>query len=468
MISMRSSLLLAASVILFASSARAGGPLIVGGPSFGADGKPFTWASMPISYRVDGGPMASLNGTAVVDNAAGLKRVQSMLDVWANVPTAAISFTDAGPILPSGSFTGTDVASGKDFIAVYTSCVQAAQSPIVFDAEGKILTDLGMDPNSVIGFSTPCALDTAAGHITTAMVLLNGRFQDGVDNGKDNFELSADEFDAAITHELGHLLGLHHSQINLEVLDPLNQQQDQCSADDLAGLPLMFPYAACQARSSAGLPVLAPDDEAWISLLYPQPTTGNGKTAYSAVYTTITGTVLFSDGVNPVQDVNVIARAVDDPATPQDESLRTAFSSVSGYLFTGNPGQSVTANYLPCPRCPGGYSSANVGGSPMGTRDVKKIGYFEIPVRAGNYNLVFESVFDGFIFGSGVGPLDLPIAMPGTAPASASSTIKIVIGSPPGPVHVVLDGTPPPSDSFETLLRAPEVDALLTEAARAA
>ena len=69
-------------LILFAVlnpiSVHAGGPMVVGGPKFGVDAKPFTWdpAKMPIQYRVDPGPMAVSPGNAtVIDNAAGLQRV---------------------------------------------------------------------------------------------------------------------------------------------------------------------------------------------------------------------------------------------------------------------------------------------------------------------------------------------------------------------------------------------------------
>src|SRR5262249_52712692 len=142
------------------------------------------------------------------------------------------------------------------------------------------------------------------------------------------------EFDMAITHEIGHFLGLDHSQINLQLF--LNAPPT-CDLDNLAGLPLMFPISFCQARKDAGLPVLAPDDISWISSLYPNTNTPDN-------YGTISGQIFFADEVTPFQGINVIARQVDDPNTAADESRRVAVSAVSGYLFTGNPGQSVTGN----------------------------------------------------------------------------------------------------------------------------
>src|SRR6202008_816927 len=109
----------------------------------------------------------------------------------------------------------------------------------------------------------------------------NGKFQDGI-NISPNFELTANEFDEAITHEIGHFLGLDHSQINIDLLAPGNV--GKCDVDRLAGIPLMFPVEFCQARKDAGLPVLSPDDVSWISSLYPNAN-------FVSNYGTISGTI---------------------------------------------------------------------------------------------------------------------------------------------------------------------------------
>src|SRR5438067_1753540 len=180
----------------------AGGPILVGSPRFGIDGQAFTWdaAAMPINYRVDSGPMSSSpSGAVVIDNATALQRLASVVANWQNVPTAAISFHNAGSILASGDFTGGDVKTADQFIAVYESCLAGTQTPVVFDADGSIVSDLGISPDALIGFNMPCKLDGGTGHISSALVLLNGRFQDGV-NQQDNKELTAAQFDEAMTH----------------------------------------------------------------------------------------------------------------------------------------------------------------------------------------------------------------------------------------------------------------------------
>ena len=155
----------------------------------------------------------------------------------------------------------------------------------------------------------------------------------------------------------------------------------------------MFPFSFCQARKDAGLPILSPDDLSWISRLYPNSTT-------VSEFGTISGTIFFADGITPLQGANVIVCLVDDPSTSEDESRRVApASAVSGYLFTGNPGQSLTASM-------GVATENNTNGSQTGSRTPSLIGYYEIAVPPGTYTVEVESVFGAFVAGSGVGPLD--------------------------------------------------------------
>lgn len=425
----------------------AGGPLIVGGPAvgtrakFGIDGQPFTWnpAKMPIQYRVDPGPMAATSsGTTVISNATGLQRVQAMFGTWSAVQTAQISFTNAGGLLTVGSYTGGDLKSVAQYNDMIGSCRAGTQSPIIFDADGSIIAGLGLPPE-VIGFSQPCSFDTTNGYITSDAILMNGRMQDGITSSSTtspNYEISASQFDEAITHEMGHFLGLDHSQINLNLL---TNGGSTCSIDDQAGLPLMFPIEFCAARKDVGLPLLAPDDVAWISTLYPA---ANFNTSYAM----ISGTIVFPDGVSPMQGANVIARMMDDPTTPEDESRRIAVSVVSGYKFTGNPGQDVTGD--------------NSGGSPIGSRDAQLIGYYQVFVPPGTYTIEVESVYPQFTSGSSVGPLDPPTPLPGPPEFWKQNesvfdlplqrdTITVHAGDKVTGIDIILNGTMPRFDQYE-------------------
>ena len=426
-------------------SAEAGGPILVGGPNNGIAGQPFTWnlASLPnqaIQYRVDGGPLSALpDGTVVISNSQGIARVQGMFQTWQNVNTTTIAYNNAGLILATGSFLGGDVKTVQDFNAVFGSCQAGQQSPIVFDADGSIIAQL-IGNAAVIGFAAVCDIDPTTGHILAGLGLLNGQMQDGINTPPTNFELTTNQFNQAFVHEFGHFSGLDHSQINVDVL---SQRALNCNLDEVAGLPVLFPFFHCQDRVTAGLPPLAPDDMAWISKLY--PVTGTppaGKMLTSAAYGTISGNILFSDSITLAQGVNVIARQVDNPATSQNESLRMAVSVVSGYRFTGNPGQAVTCS-APDPTNP----ECNVGGSPFGSRDPLLIGTYDIPVPPGTYTVQVESVFRFFRGGSRVGPLSPPIPMPGQAPTPPQ--VSVTAGNMVT-VNIVLQGTPPRFDSFES------------------
>ena len=431
----------------------AGGPLTVGGPAEGVSGVPLLWDNTkPIAYRVDGGPLSQHpnGGPVIIDNPTSVTRVNKLFAYWSAVPTANLSFTNAGGLLAVGSFPANgDVKSVNDFLAVTgdvtgqaadpNSCNGGGQSPIMFDADGSIFDGLGLPPE-VIGFAFQCAFNPTTGKIISAGAILNGRFQDGINNpNAGNFELTAAEFDQAFTHEFGHFIGLGHSQINVDVLlNAIKTGVPTCSTDDNAGMPLMFPVLGlCTARTTAGLPILAVDDAAWISKLYPVTSPPPvGKTSFNLAYGTISGTVFFSDGVTPAQGVNVIARNTSSPR-------RNAASVVSGFLFTGNPGQTVTCLN---PAAPTPQTCSNLG-DPFGSRDQTLIGHFEIPLPPGTYTLRIESVFAGFAGGSSVGSLDPPIPAPGTYTSGA--TVSVTAGATTS-FNIALQGTPPRFDAFES------------------
>lgn len=390
---MRRSLL--AAILISAGTADAGGPLLVR-----SNGSPFVWSTAAsIQYRTDNGPLS-----ATVNQAQAQARVNNMFDVWEAVPTATIAYNRAGFINPTGAFSDGDVSTIAEYDAVQAACNNGAQSPVIYDADGSLLVELGFDQTSVIGFASPCAIDPTT--IVSGSVVMNGLFQDGQGGVPD---LTATQYDAAFVHEIGHFSGLGHSQVNVNCLN-------FCGSDDLAGLPTMFPFLVDDSMIA-----LSPDDVAWISRLYPGAT-------FATSHGTITGHVFFSDGESHAQLVNVVARRVD---TGGNQDRTTAVSSVSGYKFRFFHGNPIT----------------NPTPDTFGTETPDAIGLFEIPVPAGNYTIEVETINDTFVDGSSVGgPVLIP--MPGTAPAP-SGPVSVAAGATVTGHDVTLIGTPPRFDPFE-------------------
>ena len=163
--------------------ARAAGPLIVNG-----SGQPLVWSG-PVPFNPDRGPLGLL------DNGAAITAVASDFAVWGAVPTASVSFTNAGQ-LP----VDVTVANVFDVLGICDGV-----SPIVFDDDGSI-TDLllgGGASNNILGFAGPACGSLVPPVITEGEAVLNGKFNDGVDSPS-NPETSVSDFNAVSVEEFGH------------------------------------------------------------------------------------------------------------------------------------------------------------------------------------------------------------------------------------------------------------------------
>jgi hypothetical protein len=404
----------------------AGGPLYVTGPSADHPGQPYRWALNPVPYQTDKGML----GNQTNDEANSM--VSESFQVWHGAGTANISFSNTGQL-------GADITSSNifSFLNGFSACSDTTQpvNPIIYDVNGSITTALGYDNNSTLGFSSPICSDDAAGVYTRGWAVLNGRFIDGQPNSTTHASVDLDVFKMVLTHEFGHLVGLDHSQINLNCY-----VEPSCSAADMAGVPVMFPVLLDGATN-----VLRADDIAAISAIYPAAN-------FSSTTGRIRGLVLFSDGLTPAQGYNVVARLVSDPRT-------TALSCVSGYLFTAGASN---------PFVPPSSNEEQFYGS----QDQALIGFYDIPgLPPGDYTIEVEAINNSgnipFIEGSGVGPigayLGFQYKLPGSCdpqylnhPSSPgdSCSAKSTVNAAAGVVtdtntDVIFLGTPPRYDSWE-------------------
>ena len=405
---------------------QAGGPLYVTGPSADQPGQAYRWALNPIPYQTDKGMLGNQTNTAA--NAM----VADSFNVWHGASTANIGFSNSGQL----SF---DITSGNilSFANAIGDCPDTTQptNAVIYDVNGSIITALGSDNNSVLGFSGAICTEDASGTYTRGWTVLNGRFIDGQPDSSSHASVTLDVFKTVLTHEFGHLIGLDHSQINLNCYTDAS-----CSTEDMAGVPVMFPVLLEDTANT-----LKTDDVAAVSALYP-------ASDFGATTGRIQGNVLFSDGKTPAQGYNVIARLVSDPRT-------TAVSCVSGYLFTAGASN---------PFAPADLDEEQFYGS----QDQSLIGSYDIPgLPPGDYTIEVEAIYNSgdipFIDASGVGPIGsfllFQYKLPGTCDpqylnypsssgdsCSAKSTVNAVAGTVTNTnTDVIFLGTPPRYDSWE-------------------
>jgi hypothetical protein len=424
------------SVLLFllylcAIPASAWGPMYVTGPSATQPGQPFRWSSNPIYYSTDQGSLGNQT------NSQANSLVATAFQTWQNVTTASLNIQRAGSL--SYNVTASNIETFMNSIGNCSNTGQPVNS-IVYDQDGSIIEALGYDNNSILGFSGIMCADTTTGTYTRGWAVLNGRYIDG---STSHSTVSLDEFKAVFIHEFGHLLGLDHSQINLNCLTG-----SSCSATDLLGVPTMFPYLLDITQAN-----LKTDDKAAISMLYP-------ASSFSSSMGRIQGHILFSDGQTPAEGYNVIARQVENPRV-------VAVSSVSGFLFTPNAGNQFFLAYqaVDDPTADPYFVS-------FGSHDTNLIGFYDIPgLPPGNYTVEVEAINNdedtAFISGNGVGPIGgwmyFQFKMPGscslqylnypsapTDSCSANSTVAAAGGYITNAnTNIILLGTKPRYDQWE-------------------
>jgi hypothetical protein len=264
--------------------------LYAGGPLNTVNGRAVVYQSshFPILYHPDRGNLGSFSNilaTALVDTSFHL---------WSSVPTATITFQNGGRL---------PVDITRINYPRYLDNFNDGINPIIFDSNGAIIdAEFGIGAsNGIIGFAGS-SYNLSTGYYVEGVAVLNGKFSAVFDD---------QEFQATIFHELGHFVGLDHTQINGSYVKDGNTVND-------SSVPTMYPTATDD-DTTLGEP--NPDDEAALTLLYPA---SNVSTAYGM----LEGSVKRGDG-QPVLGANVVAVKVGDEDFSQ-------FSSVSDYYRQNN------------------------------------------------------------------------------------------------------------------------------------
>jgi pre-peptidase len=478
--------LAAVIAVVIAPGVRAGGPLIV------IDGAPVKWprtltqggplgsqtvdAQGNILYRVDSGPLGPLSNqeaTAIVDRIFGL---------YSSIPTSAIRFVNAGPILNPKNGQPFDV-TGSNSGRVLSPTDPTFQNPIIFDSDGAILGGGG-----VLGRFGALQLDADNNLQIEGNVILNGAFVSII--GKVPFI-------GVFTHEFGHFAGpLDHAQINGNIADFRGAERTLppgFSNGQLYDLyapfsETVFPFLIDSPVFGSGLnqfansgPFIASldmDTKNALSNLY--PAAGYRAADPGSSFGEITGRVVIrtSSGDIPINGINVVARRINRGAYPpplgttaypnnqvpldQDgvpipppdrdvtDSLATASSAVTGLDFGAGtyriqglpPGQYLIEVQQVTPEATGGSGIGPNGFQQFTLVVAEQVALSPILITAGSVTAGIDIILNGF---STAAPtlineiesndkkakaqlLQFPAELTGNVAVSDSGKVKITFG----------------------------------------
>lgn len=293
-------------------------------------GRPVKWPSVPV--RLDLESDLSVRGkdvAALVDDALGQ---------WDGVTEANVSFDlrDLG--------TAVDNTNACDFFFDVVACpdgpVTDGTNPLVIDEDGEIVADFfGASAKfTTLGFASIIGSDPDSGNAIKGEAVFNAACLNGVeiDPGCSSVGLSFsdDDFTSFIVHEMGHFLGLDHSQVNLD------EATDADSAnDDL--ITTMYPRFLV--GNGANFKTPEKDDRIGLAQLYP-------ASNFEATHWSIEGVALNATGSAEVQCANLVARNVSDPKVDAISALSGDFSppgtADGSFAILGlTPGESYTLDF---------------------------------------------------------------------------------------------------------------------------
>ncbi len=278
----RSLRLAAALFALAATGALAGGPMSI---CDDAGKTPLAYSPPTVNLNYDLGSLGTrtkAQADAIVTNAVAL---------WTNVGTATITIGRGADLPVDVDSAATGLTSYTNYLSNFSDGL----NPVVYDTDGS-LTDLLLyagAKNSVLGFAGSAYYLSPTCRYAEGQAVISGFL------AVDDTTLSN-----VITHEIGHLIGLDHTQLD----------SDQgLTPTPPSNYPMMYPVAY------RGTTTLHEDDVAAVSALYPDAT-------LSSVYGQLSGTFVLADGVSPVLGANLWA---------QETTTHNLYSIVSDYLTQG-------------------------------------------------------------------------------------------------------------------------------------
>ncbi len=315
-------------LIFYTSNTFAGGPLIIEGP---AGHTPVHYANPVIVLNVDPGPLGSRS------NAQANKILHGAFALWNNVSTSTIQFVQGADLsqdITINNFTSVLPAPQANLTS---SALKANDglNPVVYDSDGSIIDaffGVGASKNT-IGFAASI-VTIGSSNFTEGYAVFNGR----------DLGLNTLDFKLLIAHELGHFIGLDHTQTNINNNEKLLGSPPACSTAQPQQYAVMYPYIC---RNSADLHV---DDISAVSTLYPAANFHQQFGEINGFFTDAAGKAIIG--------ANIWA---------ENTKTGEAISTISDYLQNNN-------------------------------------GFYQLFVPAGNYTLHANAINSEFNGGSGIGP----------------------------------------------------------------
>lgn len=282
------------SLLLFTSLiipmlAYAGGPRHIDGNT------PVRYANPNVVLNFDIGTLGARS------NSVSNDLVLQGMAVWNNVTTATINLTQGNNLA-----SDIDHTSYQDLLFPVGGTnshpsVSDGLNPVVYDTDGRLIDDFfgALQSTVIVGVATSI-FSVGTGNYNMGYVLINGKNMVGTETVTDALLLQT------ITHEIGHFIGIDHSQLNI------NGTNKDCA---LAGdkYPVMYPTFCDQPNN-----VLHLDDVSAVSALYPEE---NVPTTFGE----INGTLVDTSGT-PWVGVNIFVT---------NTQTGDVYSVVSDYLKQG-------------------------------------------------------------------------------------------------------------------------------------
>ena len=402
-------LTVAAVVLLAPSTLRAGGPAFVAGSGYnpGVEGQPLLWANASVTYYTDQGDLSPILPSAQADAF-----VAAAIAPWTSAPGVQFNATQAGHLAEDVNGSNIQAAQNGVITAPADITPTATSTPlgIVYDFDGSV-TDalLGQGAGDLADCFTNAVYGgpdsfSASGNIVHAVAVINGVC--AATTGQ------LPDVQYRLERVLARIFGLGWSQANLNVLTG----EPPPSPDDYQGFPLMHfsdpvncvPISVCYPNAAA--PKL--DDVTAFARLYPAP--GGNPQPTGRIWGDLYFTIASGVATQPMQGVNVVARLLVNG----QPSRRYVVTSVSGFEFVGNAGNTIT-----------GYLDSN--GLPFnrfGSSDPTLEGFFDLgqlPIPSGQnvaqYQLSVEALDSDWSLGVA------PYAPAQVAPSGAFSPVVVTV-----------------------------------------